>query len=375
MTEATADLTVGVAGLGDAGRNLHLPALRGIAGVRVVAACDPSAEARDRVARDWGIPVFDDHRRMLTEVGPRVVIVATPPDTHRELAVDALRSGAHVVCEKPFVSNLREADEVIRAAEEAGRGLALNHEFREMPIFRAVRSAVESGEDGRLRFLQLWQVMDRPPSRESGWRGRLARRTLYEAGVHLVDLALELFGEAPVAVQAATSPGGDSDEVADAVALATLEFPGGRLAQIVQDRLSPGETQYFEVRADLERASVRASFGGRARLTAGLFRSTKPHVRIEYGVSGLAWKEVGTTRSHLARNPKDPNTTATRTILAATLDAFRRGEPPPVDGAFARTVLEVIAACYLSADTGRRVRLDEASRAELLEFELGASRP
>jgi predicted dehydrogenase len=340
-----------------------------------VAACDLSSAARDRIAQAWDIPVFDDYGRMLAEAAPQVVIVATPPDTHRDLALAALRSGAHVVCEKPFVSSLREADEVIRAAGEAGRGIALNHEFREMPIFRAVRREVESGADGPLRFLQLWQLLNRPPSTESGWRSRLARRTLYEAGVHLVDLALALFGEAPVAVQATTSSGGTSDEAADAIAIATLEFPAGRLAQIVQDRLSPGETQYFELRADLERASLRASFGGRARVTAGLFRSTRPHVRVEFGVSGLAWKEVGTTRSHLARNPKDPNMTATRAILVPTLDAFRRGTPPPVDGRQGRTVLEVIAACYLSADTGRRVRLDEATRAELLGFELGAARP
>src|SRR5262245_64061254 len=49
--------------------------------------------------------------------------------------------GAHVICEKPFVASLDEADRVMAAAEAAGKRIALNHEFREMPIFRALRDA------------------------------------------------------------------------------------------------------------------------------------------------------------------------------------------------------------------------------------------
>src|SRR5918992_770747 len=215
---------VAVVGLGNAGHTLHLPALSGIPAARVVGACD----------------------------------------------VDA---GAHVICEKPFVSSLEEADRVIEAATAAGRRVALNHEFREMPIFRAVREAV-GREGGEVVFAQVWQLMDLPPWAEPGWRGRLLQRTLYEAGVHLVDFLLALFRERPAAVSATTSACGVRDGPSDAVALATLEFSRGRLAQVIQNRLCKGETQYFEVRAETPRASLRASFGGRARVTAGLHRST-----------------------------------------------------------------------------------------------------
>ena len=50
--------TIAVVGLGNAGSTLHLPALDGIEGVRVVGGCDPDPEARDRVLRRWGVPVF-----------------------------------------------------------------------------------------------------------------------------------------------------------------------------------------------------------------------------------------------------------------------------------------------------------------------------
>ena len=172
-----------------------------------------------------------------------------------------------------------------------------------MPIFRALRDA--AARDGReVVFAQVWQLMDLPPWAEPGWRGQMLRRTLYEAGVHLVDFLMALFGERPVSVTASVSTCGVRESESDAVALCTLEFSRGRLAQIIQNRLCKGETQYFEVRAETIDASLRASFGGRARITAGLHRSTRPHLRVDYGVSGMAWEEIGQSARPLGAQPE-----------------------------------------------------------------------
>jgi predicted dehydrogenase len=364
--------TVAVVGLGNAAHTLHLPALTGIESLRVVGGCDLSSDMRERAHSSWNVPVFEDCERMLVEARPDVLIVATPPDTHLSYGLMALESGAHLICEKPFVSSLAEADQLMAAAARTDRRIALNHEFREMPIFRAVREAVDSGDTGRLVFAQVWQLMDLPPWKEPGWRGQMLQRTLYEAGVHLVDYLMALFGEKPRAVQAWTSSSGVREGDTDALALVTLEFSGGRLANIVQNRLCKGETQYFEVRADTVEASLRASFGGRARLTAGLFRATRPHVRFEYGVSGLAWREVGAQRSFLARNPREPGMIATRLVLERSVEAFRDGTDPPADARCGRDVLEVIAACYHSSTTGRRVEMDSDEVAALADLAMGA---
>jgi predicted dehydrogenase len=364
---------VALVGLGNAGHTLHLPALAGIPDAHVVGACDLSPEMRERARTSWNVPVFDDFEAMLDTAAPHVVIVATPPDTHLDYGLRTLAAGAHLICEKPFVSSVEEADRLIAAAATADRRIALNHEFREMPIFRALRDAVDAGDSGPLAFVQVWQLMDLPPWQEPGWRGQMLQRTLYEAGVHLVDYLMALFGEKPRAVQAWTSTCGAREEETDAVALVTLEFSGGRLANIVQNRLCKGETQYFEVRAETAQASLRASFGGRARLTAGLFRSTRPHVRLEMGVSGIAWRERGPKRTLLARNPKDPGMVATRYVLEKTLEAFHTGGTPPADAACGRDVLEVIAACYHSAATGRRLSLDSDDVRGLAALAMGAA--
>jgi predicted dehydrogenase len=358
-------MRVAVVGLGNAGHTLHLPALAGIPEATVVGACDLDTARRDRAAQSWKVPVFDNFGAMLETAKPEVVVVGTPPDSHADYCIRSFEAGAHVICEKPFVPTLAEADRVLAAATACGRGLAFNHEFREMPIFKAIRSEIDRIGRDKLVFAQIWQLMDLPPWAEPGWRGQLLQRTLHEAGVHLVDLLIAMFEEKPEAVQAAISTGGLRDEKTDAVALVTLQFSRGRLAQIVQNRLCKGETQYFEVRADTVPTSLRASFGGRARLSAGLFRSTKPHVRFEFGEAGMAWREEGSRRIKLARNGRDPGMNATREIMSRSLAAFRNGTRPPVDGPEARRVLEVIAACYEAAATGRRVALDGSEAASL----------
>ncbi len=350
-------MKVGLVGLGNAGRTLHLPALRALAGVELVGAVDTDAVRRDAAVRDAGVTVFATLDALLDRK-PEVVIVATPPDAHVAVCTRVLEAGAHVLCEKPFAPSVAEADSVIMAAARAGRRVALNHEFREMPIFRAVRDQVGTPDVGGLVFAQAWQNMDLPPWKEPNWRSSMPMGVLFEAGLHLVDYLLALFGAPPVAVTATMSSSGARPEPSDSVALVTLEFPGGRVGQVVQNRLCPGETQYFEVRADCERASLRASFGGRARISAGLYRSTRPHVRLELGASGLAWKEHGHTRRILGTNPKDPAMDATRRTIAATLKAFAEGAEPPASAEAGRDGLLTLAGCYMSASEGRRLALD-----------------
>lgn len=350
-------MKVGLIGLGHAGLTLHLPALARLPSVTVVAGCDQDVSQRRRAAAQHRIPVFGDFDEMVREKSPELVVIGTPPHTHTEYCLRAIAAGADVICEKPFVQTLDEADRVLGAADRAGRKLAVNHQFREMPIFRVLIDEAGRGGRGALAFVQIWQLMDLPPWKEQGWRGQMVHRTLHEAGVHLVDFVMALFGEKPVSVQATTSAAGREEERTDPIVVAVLEFSKGRLAQITQNRVCKGPMQYFEVRAELPNASLRASFGGRSRVSAGLHRSTRPHLRFDVGRSGLAWIEAGPRRVTLARNPKDPMVLATADVFARTMEAFRRGTEPPTSGRRAREVLDVIAACYHSASVGHRVAL------------------
>jgi predicted dehydrogenase len=317
-------------------------------------------DTREAIAARWRVPAFGSLSEMLRAVTPDVVIVATPPASHGELCLEALAAGSHVVCEKPFVTTDGEAEAVIRASRVAGRQVAVNHEFREMPIFRAVVERAHRGAHGKLLFAEARQLVHLPPWRETGWRGDLTRRTLFEAGVHLVDLLMAVFGEPPSAVQASMCDGGLDDRGRDAIVSANFEFPSRRIGVLLQHRVAGGLPQYLELRVDTEQACWHASFGGRARVSAGLYRSHRPHVRLEYGPSGLAWEERRDARTTIARNPAAPNVVATRRVLEKSLAAFRSGTEPPTSAERARLVLAAIDAAYESAATGGRVAVRHA---------------
>jgi len=348
-------------GLGRASVLYHLPALRRIEGVEVVGGFDISPETRTSWTAESGAPAFESLDELVEKTRPDVAIVATPPSSHAELCLQALDAGLHVFCEKPFVEAVADADEIVARAESGSRVVAVNHEFRENPIFRAVRDGVASGRYGRLVFCQIWQLMNMAPWEEpTPWRAQMAHRTLLEGGVHIVDLMLSIYGRPPVAVYARRSAGFHGDRDADAIQLVTLEFPDGLLGQITIDRLTPAGTRYMEVRADCEGASLRASFGGRATLQLGLKRGEQPGLKVDFGLGGMAWLEKGLRRRRLARNPRDGAVVGTTRLLEGFVDAVRNGTEPPSSAREARDVLAVIAAAYESAETGSRIELEPA---------------
>ena len=346
-------------GLGAAARNIHLPACRRIAGLELVGAVDPSAEARAAfTALVDDVPVHADLATLLDESRPDWVLIAAPPAAHAELCCVALERGAHVFCEKPFVERLEEADRVLAAAARAGREVVVNHEFARMPIHSAMLAAIGSSDFGEPLFLQAWQTTLPTEADRTGWRA--AGKTLQEFGTHVVDLALRVFASRPVAVTARMPgvplPGANGAH--DLVDLVTLEFSGGRAASFVLDRVSSGSHRYLELRLDGTRSTIRASFGGRASLSLGFApRSRRPFLQLGWGPGGMAWLERGERRKVLARNPFDAFTHATADLLRASIDAVAGGQRPPSSGQEARVVVQVVEAAYESARKGRTIEL------------------
>jgi len=351
-------MRIGYVGLGWATHAFHLPGAKRLQAIEIVGGSDPSADQRDRWTKETGSPAFTTLAELVERAQPEAIVVATPPDSHAELCLQALAAGAHVFCEKPFVSSTSEADEVVAAAAAAGKQVAINHQYREFPIFAALKERIGSDDAGRLVFCQMWQLMNLAPWDEPvEWRAAMPNRTLFEGGVHLVDLLVHLYDEWPAGVYAQRSSGLDADRQADAIQLVTLDFPSGRLAQITIDRLCAGGTRYLEVRADCERASLRASHGGRALLKLGKKRAERTGLHFELAAGGLAWMEQGLRHTTLARDPRDVGPEATRRLFEKVVAAFEANREPPSSAAEARATLAVIEAAYRSGDTGTRVAL------------------
>src|SRR5262245_37608614 len=120
---------VGIIGTGW-GASVQAPAFRCVAGAELVAITSGRLERAQAVAQEHGIPqAFDDYREMLDKANLDLVSIVTPPYLHHEMTLAAIAAGAHVICEKPFALDVRQASEMVEAAERAGCINVVDHEF------------------------------------------------------------------------------------------------------------------------------------------------------------------------------------------------------------------------------------------------------
>jgi len=349
---------VALVGLGTAAWGIHLPALAQLPQLRLVGGADLSEAARARFSREVGLPAYASAQELLERERPEWVIVATPPAHHLAACRTALAAGAHVFCEKPLLESSSEGELLLQAERAHGRRVVVNHEFAAMPIFSCARELSRT-ELGDLVFLQFWEHQLEVPHGGDDWRTEC--KTMREFGTHVVDLAVQLYGAFPRRLYARMgSPGGPRGS--DLVDVVTLDFPDGRIASIVLDRVSHGPHRYLEMRADGTRASLRASFGGRIDLQVGLdVRSRRPRALIDLALGGQAWLERGTSRRVVARNSMHPFADATARHLGNAVAAVAAGREPPVSAAYALDVVRLVEAAYQSASSGQPVELAETS--------------
>ncbi|MBI1355669.1 MAG: hypothetical protein GC160_15125 [Acidobacteria bacterium] len=343
-------LRTAIFGLGGAAERLHIPACRALPGVALEAGCDPDPAARDR-ARSLGVErVYATAEELLAAVSPQLVLVGTPPESHFDLCRLALEAGAHTLCEKPFVESLEQADGLLALARDRRLQLAVNTQYRYMPIYRRTRERIAAGELGRLYAVQVWQQMFHPPGAEKvDWRRRLRRSTLFEFGGHALDLLVDLFGDDPLSI-ACTIPRVRPEYDSDVLVQATLRFPAERLATLWLHRVTHAPLRYLEMRADCEQASLRLSLGGLARAEAAW--SAGPRLRWSLVQGGEAREERGGRSKVYARMAKPAFESATRALLADFVARIRSGSLDLADAERARRVLRVSLAGYESAENG-----------------------
>lgn len=352
-----APMRVALVGLGKAAETIHWPACAAVGALRVVAACDPDPERRARF-RNLGVERVEADAAAVLEPGQvDLVVIGAPPAVHFDLASSAIAAGAHVLCEKPFVGSIEEADRLVDAADRRGVLLRVNTQYRHMPIYRAARGEVDGGRLGSPRLLQVWQQMYYPPERATGWRGASDRSTLWEFGPHAVDLATYLLGGLPDRVHALI-PDCRPDSTADVIAVVTLGFGRERVAQLTFNRISHAPERYLEMRLDGSEASLRISFGGVARASLDWVRQRSgPRARVDVVRGGLLRREREGRSRVLARQGKGSRAAATARLLEEMVRHAQAGQVDNRPAVHARDVTGIILAAYESAETGASVAL------------------
>jgi predicted dehydrogenase len=341
-------------GLGGVAERIHIPACRAVNDLELVGGCEPVTERREHMKTRFDLPaVYTDAPTLLEKEKPELVIIGTPPDSHKDLCLLALSHGAHVICEKPFMLSVAEADEVLAAAEHHKRALAVNTQYRYMKTYRQTRERLARGDFGRLFALQCWQQMFHPPVFEKiKWRAELKQSTLYEFGAHALDLISYFYDSLPVAINAVI-PKARQDYDSDVLVQLTLYFPEDRLATVMLNRVSHAPERYLEMRLDCEQASLRLSLGGVARVSASMTRyrgRTSPSLRYSFVKGGEARAEVGGRSTTIAQETDSAFASATAAHLREFLNEIKDPNPANMRARHAREILRVVFAGYESAE-------------------------
>ena len=158
-------LKFGVIGTGRIGK-LHVKNLtRFVPGIEIVAVADVMIDQSREWAEEWEIlHVFKDYNDLLVLDEIDAVVIATPTDTHSDIAVAAAKAGKHVFCEKPIDMTLEKTYAVVEAVEEAGVLFQVGFNRRFDHNFRRVREHVEEGNVGEPHIVRVTSRDPAPPS-------------------------------------------------------------------------------------------------------------------------------------------------------------------------------------------------------------------
>ena len=343
-----APVRVGLLGYGAIGHE-HSRAVRSTPGLRLTAIADP---APDRLAAARGaapeVRTHADGDGLLADDTVDLLVVSTPPNTHAKWALRALRSGRHVVVEKPFAITTEQADEILAAAAAGGRYAAVYQNRRFDPDHLALRRVVRSGAIGEVFHLEAFVGGYGHPCNLWHSDAEVSGGAFYDWGAHTLDQILDLVTEPVESVTAAEHKRVWLDVTNADHSRLTLHFASGAEATFVYSDLAAALKPRWYVLGTrgavvghwrTERVIARSDIGTLAEDV--LAPADSPPLLDLHAPDGSV--------TRLATPPAPPY--AFHTELA---DALLLGLPASVTGAQSRQVLAVMEAATASARAGGR---------------------
>jgi UDP-N-acetyl-2-amino-2-deoxyglucuronate dehydrogenase len=332
---------VGLVGCGRISKN-HFDALRKVDGLTLAAVCDIDADRARQAADVQGVPSFTSLEDMLRSGNVDLVAICTPSGIHSAQGAAAARAGKHVVTEKPMSLSLTQADDLVRACDDAGVHLFVVKQNRLNPPVQLLKRAVDKGRFGRIYMANVTVRWQRPQDYYDAepWRGTWAfdGGAIMNQASHYVDLMQWLVG--PVeSIMAKTATQARRIEAEDS-GIGIVKFRSGALGVIEVNVLTYPKNLEGSITILGEKGSVK--IGGTAvnRVEHWMFADYDDDDKLVEAASTNPPNVYGFGHEGYYRN-----------VLAVL-----RGEAKPeTDGRAGRKSLELILGIYESAKTGCEV--------------------
>jgi scyllo-inositol 2-dehydrogenase (NADP+) len=218
---------VGLIGFGMAGQAFHAPVIRGVQSMELACILERrGTKAKEKYPE---VRVARSLEELLADKKIQLCVIATPNDSHFQLARECLLAGRDVVVDKPFAPTLREAEELVQLAAEHGRLITVYQDRRWDGDFGTVKKIVASGRLGKIVEYECRYDRFRPEPKPNAWREKAdqaAAGVLFDLGPHVIDQALVLFGE-PRTITASAFCERETSQVDDSFDVC-MEYPGLR---------------------------------------------------------------------------------------------------------------------------------------------------
>jgi|SRR5580704_17041478 predicted dehydrogenase len=301
----------------------------------VVWVADPNVESASPLARETGAKVIADYRTGLQEIDCAFVLV--PHHLHREVTVECLKAGCHVLLEKPIANSLDEADAMIAAAGATGRTLMVAYPHRYKNSFILFKQIIESGRYGKLIMLDSL-IDDTVEGYLAEWMTRkatLGGGCLFSAGGHQLDIMLWISGAVRAAYMVGTR--GRVPMEGEDSAVCILKFKNGSIGVARHTWASPKLRTWYTMEAMCEKARVILT-------CTPLGDQNTEGVNCKWQTRIIA---LGEQEELLLENGEGLD-------LAPEIEHFFEcvdtGRKPETDGHVARAITAVVLDAYLRAD-------------------------
>jgi len=357
----TRTLRAGLIGAGAIAVRGHIPAYRKADGVEIAAICDVNEKRAQAVARKEAIPAYyTDYQKMLAAERLDLVSVCSPNAFHAAMAIDAMRSGAHVICEKPMCLTYADAQRMLDVAAQTQRSLTVGHHMRYQPASIRAHEMVESGALGQVYYVKASYLRRSGIPGYGSWftnKDLAGGGALMDIGCHMLDLSLWMMGHPnPVSVAASTwakfGPrakglggwgadhyGAGSRFDVDDLATVFVRFDNG-CALFLEASWATHGTQG-------QMLQVYGTEGG-LELNANLFGPGEPlHF---FGETADGPTEEAVALPEVDRQGHEA-------LIPDWVAAVRDGRQPVVQPAHGALVVRIIEAAYKSAEGGCEIRL------------------
>ncbi len=325
-------LRVALVGLGRAGQR-HLRAIHDSENMSLAATADPA------IASNSSQPHYQTVEDLLSAEQTELVVIASPDGFHGPQTMACFAAGSHVVCEKPFSTELAMAQQVL--ASQQKNHLFVVKQLRYHGLFQQLKANISAGAMGQVNLVQFNLFWHRGPEyfANSSWHGdaRLDGGILANQAIHYIDLLYWWFG-LPEEVSALGSNQGRLGLEFDTVLL-QLKWPGGLLGQI--------NVSYLAFEKNFNSSVTMLS--ERANLVIAGQRFDK--IESAEGVAG----ELGLENYQLGQGYENEY----RLFYENVIDSIKGRAAPAIDGQEALQSLRIIEAARISLAEKKAVRVSE----------------